>query len=105
MSNVSCSEQSEETYISDILLPLLCLSLSVLLHGNICLSTVERQSIANKARQSAEVIGEQIGKKPDIMEMIKQEDKVLELIYTESSRIICTNLKKKNDKINCGERY
>ncbi|CAB5367291.1 unnamed protein product [Rhizophagus irregularis] len=42
MSSASRSEQSKGTYISDVLLPLLCLSLSDLLHGNICLSTAER---------------------------------------------------------------
>lgn len=99
MSSASRSEQSEGTYISDVLLPLLRSSLSDLLHGNICLSTAERQSIASKARRSAGVIGERMGKKPDIMGMMKREEKVLELIYVESSRIICTNSKKKNDKI------
>ncbi|RGB22328.1 hypothetical protein C1646_677932 [Rhizophagus diaphanus] len=99
ISSASRSEQSERTYISDVLLPLLHSSLSDLLHENICLSTAERQSIANKAQQSAGVIGERMGKKPDIMGMMKQEEKVLELIYAESSCIICTNSKKKNDKI------
>ena len=99
MSSASRSEQSEGTYVSDVLLPLLRSSLSDLLNGNICLSTAERQSIASKARRNAGVTEERMGKKPDIMGMIKQEEKVLELIYVESSHIICTNLKKKNDDI------
>ncbi|RHZ66983.1 hypothetical protein Glove_303g57 [Diversispora epigaea] len=48
MSSVSCSEQSKEIYISNIIIPLLRLSLRDLLNGNICLSTVECQSLANR---------------------------------------------------------
>jgi len=35
-----------------------------------------------------------MGKKPDVMELIKQDDKIFELIYTKSSRIICSETKK-----------
>lgn len=43
------------------------------------MSTAERQSIASKVRQSAGVIGERMGKKPDIMGMMKREEKVGDL--------------------------
>ncbi|CAH1771317.1 2734_t:CDS:1, partial [Entrophospora sp. SA101] len=60
-----------------------------LLNGSICLSTAERQSIASKARRNAGVVKERMGKKPDIMGLLKQNGKIIELMYTESSRIIC----------------
>ncbi|CAG8564746.1 7563_t:CDS:2 [Funneliformis mosseae] len=49
MTSTSCSEQSEGTYIADVIIPLLRTSLSDLLNSAICLSTAERQSIASKA--------------------------------------------------------
>src|SRR5688572_8744398 len=99
MSSISRSEQSEGTYISDIILPLLRSSLCDLLNGNISLSTAERQSIASKARRNAGVAEERMEKKPDIMGIMKQEEKILELVYVESSCIICTNSKKEDDAV------
>ncbi|CAG8765682.1 17928_t:CDS:2, partial [Rhizophagus irregularis] len=69
----SRSEQSKGTYIADVIIPLLQTSLSNLLNGAICLSTAERQSIAN--------------------------EKIIELLYTESSRIVCSNSKKSDDEV------
>jgi hypothetical protein len=40
-----------------------------------------------------------MGKKPDVMGLIKQNDKIFELIYTESSRIICSETKKEEDDV------
>ncbi|CAG8733594.1 21904_t:CDS:2, partial [Racocetra persica] len=40
------NEQSEGTYISDVIMPLLRATLSNLPNGHICLSTAERQSLA-----------------------------------------------------------
>ncbi|CAG8558116.1 15860_t:CDS:2 [Funneliformis mosseae] len=65
----------------------------------ICLSTAERQSIASKAQRNLGIIGERIGKKPDIMGLLEQDEKIIELLYTESSRIVCSNSKKSDDEI------
>ena len=99
MTSTSCSEQSEGTYIADVIIPLLQMSLSDLPNGAICLSTVERQSIASKARRNLGIIGERMGKKPDIMGLLKQDEKIIELLYTESSRIVCSNSKKSDDEV------
>ena len=40
-----------------------------------------------------------MGKKPDVMGLIKQDDKIFELIYTESSCIICSETKKEEDDV------
>ncbi|RHZ84692.1 hypothetical protein Glove_78g101 [Diversispora epigaea] len=99
MSSISRSEQSEGTYISDIIMPLLRSSLRDLLNGDICLSTAERQSLASKARRNAGVVEERMGKKPDIMGLMKQDEKIIELMYLESSRILCSNSKKADDGV------
>ncbi|PKY56765.1 hypothetical protein RhiirA4_428489 [Rhizophagus irregularis] len=94
----SRSEHSEGTYIADVIIPLLRTSLSDLPNGAICLSTAERQSIASKAQRNLGIIGEQMGKKPDIMGLLEQDEKIIELLYTESSRIVCSNSKKSDDE-------
>ena len=40
-----------------------------------------------------------MGKKPDIMGLLKQDEKIIELLYTESSRIICSKSKKTDNDI------
>ena len=96
MTSTSRSEQSEGTYVTDVIIPLLRSSLG----GDIvCLSTAERQSLASKARRSIRVDEERMGKKPDIMGLLKWDEKILELMYVESSRIICTNSKKIDDGV------
>ncbi|KAG9301859.1 hypothetical protein G9A89_004538 [Geosiphon pyriformis] len=97
--SISRSEQSEGTYISDIILPLLRSSLGDLHNGSICLSTAERQSLASKAQRNAGAVRERMGKKPDIMGLLKWGDKFLELLYVESSRILCSNSKKTDDDV------
>src|SRR5204863_635992 len=52
----SDSEQSEGTYIADVIIPLLRTSLSNLSNGAICLSTAEHQSIASKAQRNLGII-------------------------------------------------
>ncbi|CAG8729675.1 251_t:CDS:2, partial [Funneliformis mosseae] len=84
---ISHSEQSEETYIADVIIPLLRTSLSDLPNGAICLNTAKCQSITSKARRNLRIIGEWMGKKPDIMGLLEQNEKIIELLYTESSRI------------------
>ena len=84
MTSISHSEQSERTYIANVIIPLLRTSLSDLPNGAICLSTAERQSIASKARRNLGIIGEWMGKKPDIMGLLKQDEKIIELLYTDT---------------------
>ena len=69
MTSTSRSEQSEGTYVTDVIIPLLRSSLG---GGTICLSTAERQSLASKARRSIRVDEERMGKKPDIMGLLKR---------------------------------
>jgi hypothetical protein len=40
-----------------------------------------------------------MGKKPDVMGLLKHDQKIIELMYTESSRIICSTSKKADDDI------
>ena len=40
-----------------------------------------------------------MGKKPDIMGLLKQDEKIIELLYTESSCIMCSNSKKSDDEV------
>ncbi|CAB5394365.1 unnamed protein product [Rhizophagus irregularis] len=63
----SRSKQSEGTYVTDIIVPLLRATLGDLPSGYICLSTAERQSLASKARKNAGTDKERMGKKPDVM--------------------------------------
>ena len=99
MTSTSRSEQSEGMYVADVIIPLLRASLSGLPNGSICLSTAERQSLASKARRNLGINEERMGKKPDIMGLLKQDEKIIELMYTESSRIICSKSKKADDDI------
>src|SRR5688572_3881294 len=102
-----CSSQSEGTFITDIIVPLLRASLGDLPNGIVCLSTAERQSIASKTRKSLGSNEEKtsqppktpIGKKPDIMLMEKYGNKIFEIAYVESSCIVCTNSKKDGDSV------
>ena len=97
--------QSEGTYVTDIIVPLLRASLEDLSNGSIFLSTAERQSMASKARKSFGSNEERpthktpIGKKPDVMVMAKYGGKIFELAYVESSRILCTKSKREDDSV------
>ncbi|RHZ47607.1 hypothetical protein Glove_575g27 [Diversispora epigaea] len=95
MSNV----QSEGTYITDVIMPLLRASLSDLPNGYICLSTAERQSLASKACRNGGTGKVKMGKKPDIMALEKCNGKLVEFLYVESSRIVCSSTKKADDEI------
>ncbi|EXX74337.1 hypothetical protein RirG_052040 [Rhizophagus irregularis DAOM 197198w] len=93
-------EQSEGTYITDVVIPLLRASLEDMPNGNICLSTAERQSLASKFRRnSGEVSKERMGKKPDAMALVNYGGRINELVYAECSRIICNDTKKSNDEV------
>ncbi|RHZ69783.1 hypothetical protein Glove_278g37 [Diversispora epigaea] len=97
--------QSEGTYVTDIIVPLLQASLEDLPNGSIFLSTAERQSMASKACKSFGSNEERpthrtpIGKKPDVMVMVKYGGKIFELAYIESSRILCTKSKREDDSV------
>lgn len=98
-TSMSRNEQSEGTYISDVIMPLLRASLGDLPNGYICLSTAERQSLASKARVDNRTGKEKMGKKPDIMALEKFKGKLVEFLYLESSRVVCNITKKDDDKI------
>ncbi|CAG8728743.1 21355_t:CDS:2, partial [Racocetra persica] len=51
-THASCSEQSEGTYVTEVIIPLLCSSLGNLPNGCIALSTAERESLASKFRRN-----------------------------------------------------
>ncbi|CAG8552578.1 3371_t:CDS:2, partial [Scutellospora calospora] len=93
-TSMSRSEQSEGTYVADVVMPLLRATLEDFPDGNLCLSTAERQSLASKARRNP-----RIGKKPDVMVLVKHEQKVDELVYVECSRVVCTNTKRDDDAV------
>ncbi|CAG8655334.1 10356_t:CDS:2, partial [Paraglomus occultum] len=71
---MTSTSRSEGTYVTDVIIPLLRSSLG----GDIvCLSTAERQSLASKARRSIRLDEERMGKKPDIMGLLKRDEKIL----------------------------
>lgn len=57
----------------------------------------ERQSLASKARRNIGLRGECMEKKPEVMMLIKDKEKIFELSYVEFSRINCNKTKKKNE--------
>ncbi len=71
MTSTSRSEQSEGIYIADVIIPLLWASLSGLSNSSICLSMAECQSLASKARQNLRINEERMGKKPNVMGLLK----------------------------------
>jgi len=99
MTSTSRNEQNEETYVADVIILLLQASLSGLSNGSICLSMAKCQSLASKARQNLRINEERMEKKPDVMGLLKQDKKIIELIYTESSCIIYSKSKKVDDDV------
>ncbi|CAB5203919.1 unnamed protein product [Rhizophagus irregularis] len=59
-TSTSRNKQSEGTYITDVIVPLLCASLANLPNGYICTSIAERQSIASKIRKNKGIDGKRI---------------------------------------------
>ncbi|RHZ87882.1 hypothetical protein Glove_29g92 [Diversispora epigaea] len=88
ITSTTRSMQSEETYITDVIMPLLRASLGDLPNGYICLSTAERQSLASKVRRNDGTGKVKMGKKPDIMALENCDGKLVEFLYVESSRIV-----------------
>ncbi|CAJ0825920.1 6243_t:CDS:2 [Entrophospora sp. SA101] len=88
--------QSEGTYVTDVVVPLLRSTLKNLPVGKInLLSTAERQSVASADRMDER----KQGKRPDVMFMTASKEKLYELMFVECSRIICNDDKKENDKV------
>ncbi|CAG8663898.1 4999_t:CDS:2, partial [Dentiscutata heterogama] len=88
--------QSEGTYVTDVIVPLLRASLKKLpIRNTAFLSTAERQSQASADRKG----GENKGKRPDIMLIEEYDGKLYELIFAECSRLICPKRKEDDDKI------
>ncbi|CAG8797122.1 44526_t:CDS:2, partial [Gigaspora margarita] len=88
-NSMARSEQSEGTYITDTLFRA---SLSGLPNGPICLNSAERQSLASKARKN--LYRGRIGKKPDLIALVKYAVKTFEIAYVECSRVVCASSKK-----------
>ena len=85
--------QSEGTYIADIIVLLIRVSLKdLLIRKSGYISTAERQSMASKDRRG-------VGKRLDIMFIASFHNRTYELIYGESSRIICNRQKKEDDQV------
>jgi hypothetical protein len=85
--------QSEGTYMTNMIVPMIRASLKDLPIGKSgYISTAERQSIASKDRRG-------VGKRPDVMFIASCNNRSYELIYGESSRIICDEQKKENDRV------
>ncbi|CAH1762665.1 6263_t:CDS:2 [Entrophospora sp. SA101] len=63
----------------------------------------ERQSLASKARRNIGVDEERMGKKPDVMMLVEYREKIIELLYTECSRIFCSKTKKADDRMKLWE--
>ncbi|RHZ63295.1 hypothetical protein Glove_330g73 [Diversispora epigaea] len=80
-------------------MPLLRANLSDFPNGYICLSTAERQSLASKAHRNGDTDKVKMGKKPDIMTLEKCNGKLVEFLYVESSRIVCSSTKKADNEI------
>lgn len=84
--------QSEGTYVTDVIVPIIRAALKNLpIKNSIFVSTAERQSIASKDRKG------EYGKRPDVMLIAKYKNKTHELIYAECSRPVCTDTKKNDD--------
>ncbi|CAG8552639.1 14442_t:CDS:2 [Dentiscutata heterogama] len=98
-TSMSRNMQSEGTYITDIIMPLLRATLGDLPNSCICLSTAERQSLASKARRNDGIGEEKMGKKPDIMALEKCNGKLVEFLFAECSRVSCSATKKEEDEI------
>ncbi|CAJ0836166.1 14465_t:CDS:2, partial [Entrophospora sp. SA101] len=82
-TSMTCNMQSEGTYITDVIMPLLRASLGDLPNDRICLSTAERQSLASKARRNDGTGRKKMGKKPDVMALEKCNGKLVEFLFAE----------------------
>ncbi|RHZ49862.1 hypothetical protein Glove_510g15 [Diversispora epigaea] len=83
ITSTTRSMQSEGTYVTNVIMPLLRASLGDLPNGYICLSTAERQSLASKVRRNDGTGKVKMGKKPDIMALENCDGKLVEFLYRE----------------------
>src|SRR5688572_18468571 len=88
--------QSEGTYVNNVILPAIRATLKCLPLGNSTfVSSSERQSSASADRKG----DGRLGRRPDIMFVMKRGEKNYELLYAECSRLTCTTRKEKNDGV------
>ncbi|CAG8448049.1 9026_t:CDS:2 [Ambispora leptoticha] len=88
--------QSEGTYVTDVIIPSIRASLKGLPHRQSAfISTAERQSIASADRKGDGYFG----KRPDFMYLQKREGKIFELVFGECSRLLCSDIKKREDEV------
>ncbi|CAG8855467.1 33043_t:CDS:2, partial [Gigaspora margarita] len=87
------SDQSEGTYVTDVIVPLIRATLNKLpIKKYAFLSSAERQSLASADKRGR-------GKQPDIMFLEMCREKIYELMYIECLCLICTDRKKKDDEV------
>ena len=88
--------QSEGTYVNNVILPAIRATLKGLPLGkSTFVSSSERQSSASADRKG----NGRLGRRPDIMFVMKHGEKNYELLYTECSRLTCTAQKEKYDEV------
>ncbi|RHZ77626.1 hypothetical protein Glove_174g208 [Diversispora epigaea] len=88
--------QSEGTYVNNVILPAIRATLKCLPLGkSTFVSSSERQSSASADRKG----DGRLGRRPDIMFVMKRGEKNYELLYAECSRLTCTTRKEKNDGV------
>ncbi|RHZ81530.1 hypothetical protein Glove_119g17 [Diversispora epigaea] len=88
--------QSEGTYVNNVILPAIRATLKCLPLGkSTFVSSSERQSSASADRKG----DGRLGRRPDIMFVMKRGEKNYELLYAEYSRLTCTTRKEKNDGV------
>nr|CAG8640451.1 2455_t:CDS:2 [Entrophospora candida] len=87
---------SEGTYVTDIIVPLIQATFKMLLIGGTAfLSIAEKQNLASVDRMGD---GKQ-GKCPDVMFTEMRDGKLYELMFVECLCLVCTKKKKENDKV------
>ncbi|RHZ54562.1 hypothetical protein Glove_426g38 [Diversispora epigaea] len=88
--------QSEGTYVNNVILPAIRATLKCLPLGkSTFVSSSERQSSASADRKG----NGRLGRRPDIMFVMKRGEKNYELLYAKCSRLTCTTRKEKNDGV------
>ncbi|CAG8704289.1 12949_t:CDS:2, partial [Dentiscutata erythropus] len=81
---------NERTYVTNMIVPAIQASLKNLLYGKNCyISIFKRQSIASSNRKGEE----RLGRRPDIIFVIKNKGKKYELMYSECLHLFCTSQK------------
>ncbi|CAG8555083.1 8114_t:CDS:2, partial [Acaulospora morrowiae] len=88
--------QSEGTYVNNVILPTIQATLK-------CLPLGKSTFVSSSECQSSVSVNKKddgwLGKRPDIMIIMKHNGKNYKLLYTECSCLTCTTQKKKDDKV------